>query len=125
MPDAPPVYKPTRLANKAHSVRPPDERESAAKRGYDWKWQKLRRVHLIAEPLCRYCYPDRITLATEVDHIETIETAPEKRLDPNNLASTCSDCHKKVTAKYDGSFGRPKKPGKKQLADKGILKRGR
>jgi 5-methylcytosine-specific restriction protein A len=90
--------EPRRYRTKAD--RAYDERRgSAASRGYDWRWQRLRAVVLAEEPLCRACRAaGRVTAATEVDHIEPIERAPERRLERANLQALCHACHVRKTA---------------------------
>lgn len=76
-----------------------DRRGSAASRGYDADWRRLREVILAEEPLCRRCADmDAVTAATMVDHIVPIEIAPERRLDPDNLQPLCERCHRIKTA---------------------------
>lgn len=75
-------------------------RGSAYSRGYDRKWRKLRNRHLAEHPLCRICEAEnRVTAATEVDHIEPISRSPERRLDPTNLQSLCHPHHVAKTAR--------------------------
>jgi 5-methylcytosine-specific restriction protein A len=76
-----------------------ERRGSAASRGYDWRWQRLRLGVLSEEPLCRSCRAaGRVTAATEVDHIEPLERAPERRLERSNLQPLCHACHVAKTA---------------------------
>src|SRR5688572_21629845 len=72
-----------------------DERLSAALRGYDGTWQRLRAMKLASQPLCElYCMEqERLTVATEVHHVRPIRTNPELRLVWENLRSTCHPCH--------------------------------
>jgi 5-methylcytosine-specific restriction endonuclease McrA len=76
-------------------------------RGYTNDWRKLSRLILEQEPLCRYCGERRAQL---VDHIVSIREAPERRLDPSNLAPACHPCHRAKTNRHDGGFGRPRRP---------------
>jgi 5-methylcytosine-specific restriction endonuclease McrA len=64
-------------------------RPSAAARGLDADWRRLRAEHLKAHPFCIRCGAP----AREVDHIIPRAVAPERRLDPTNLASMCRSCH--------------------------------
>ena len=42
---------------------------TTGERGYDYRWQKARKQHLFANPLCAMCYAEGIVkLATVVDH---------------------------------------------------------
>lgn len=85
------------------SARRPDKRPSAARRGYDRRWRKVRVATLAAEPgahtgpLCVQCLAAGIVEpATDLDHIIP------KRLggsdDPANLQPLCHRCHSRKTA---------------------------
>lgn len=86
-------------------------RGSSTQRGYDGEWRKIRLIALRRDQyLCQQCLKsDRPTSATEVDHIISINKAPELRLDLDNLASICGPCHKEKTNREDGGFGRAPK----------------
>lgn len=44
--------------------------QTAAQRGYSYKWQKAREQHLQDQPLCVMCQAQgRVTAASVVDHI--------------------------------------------------------
>ena len=82
-------------------LRRPDDRPSAAARGYDAHWRKLRAMHLVAEPLCRHCLtetPPRLTAASEVDHV-TAHAGQQDLLfwDTTNLQSLCKAHHSAKT----------------------------
>ncbi|WP_297775622.1 HNH endonuclease signature motif containing protein [uncultured Roseovarius sp.] len=64
-------------------------RPSAAARGLDADWRRLRKDHLRKHPFCIRCGE----LALEVDHIIPRSVAPARRLDPTNLQSLCKPCH--------------------------------
>lgn len=71
-------------------------RGSAASRGYDYAWQKVRKQALERDNhLCVECLKhDRITPATDVDHIVPFEGLDDPlRLDLDNLQSLCRSCH--------------------------------
>lgn len=58
------------------------------------EWQRIRRAHLQAEPLCRFCRSKGITtLADQVDHITPCLDDPALQRDPSNLRSLCAPCH--------------------------------
>ena len=80
-----------------------ERRGSAAKRGYDWRWQTVvRPAALSREPLCRSCMErSRVTIATEVDHID----GDSRNNASTNLRSLCKPCHSRRTAQ-DQAFGR-------------------
>ena len=70
---------------------------SAAARGYDSAWRRLRAEVLRAEPLCRLC---RTAPATEVDHIVAFHGVHDPlRLSPGNLRPVCAPCHRRRTAR--------------------------
>jgi len=74
------------------------KRGTAAQRGYDGRWQRLRLVHLAAHPLCAMCLAaGRVTAATLVDHILPVRDGGEL-LSEANLQSLCTECHASKTA---------------------------
>lgn len=72
---------------------PPDLRATAAARGYDAKWQRVRHAVLTHNPLCCFCSD----VATLVDHITPLSQGGA-RLDVRNLRPVCRDCHALLTA---------------------------
>lgn len=80
-------------------------RGSAASRGYDAAWRRLRLAFLDANPLCRFCADaDRVTAASVVDHIISFTERPDLRLDWSNLRPLCKPCHDRHTA-LEQAFG--------------------
>lgn len=80
-------------------------RPSAAHRGYNRNWQRLRRRHLAQEPLCVDpfgIHGDWPAPATDVHHI--LPLAAGGANDADNLQSLCHSCHSRITAR-DGAFG--------------------
>lgn len=65
----------------------------------DARWKRLAKRHLKAHPWCSVVGCEE--RAFHVDHIETIEEAPHRRLDPTNLQGLCANHHNVVTAAYD------------------------
>jgi 5-methylcytosine-specific restriction enzyme A len=79
-------------------------RPSAARRGYDATWRRIRLAHLRREPTCRFCAErGRVNAATEVDHIVALADGGSHA--DSNLRSLCKPCHSGRTAR-DQSFGR-------------------
>jgi 5-methylcytosine-specific restriction protein A len=57
-------------------------------------WQTLRRNQLMKEPLCARCSErGQVTAATVAHHKLPHKGDPVLFFDPNNLASSCKDCH--------------------------------
>ncbi|QBX37232.1 MULTISPECIES: AAA family ATPase [unclassified Brevundimonas] len=80
-------------------------RGSAASRGYDADWRRLRAALLQANPLCLFCEEAGIVeAATVADHIISIEDRPDLRLVWSNLRPLCKPCHDRRTAR-DQAFG--------------------
>lgn len=74
------------------------ERGSAASRGYDRRWQRLRLMYLRANPFCADCAAaSEVTQATEVHHRVAKRNGGEDTWE--NLESLCKSCHSKRTAK--------------------------
>lgn len=73
------------------------ERGSAAARGYDRRWQRLRLMYLRANPFCADCATagGQVTQATEVHHKLAKRDGGQDEWD--NLESLCKPCHSKRT----------------------------
>src|SRR5688572_9889733 len=96
MPTRPTTYRPPFAPARTRDVRP-----SAAVRGYDRQWARLRRQHLAANPLCVLCLEERRTVpATVADHRVPIAVDPSRRLDPSNVRSLCVTHHNQCTANF-------------------------
>lgn len=84
----------------------PDNRQSAAERGYDNKWRKARASYLKHNPLCVHCLAEsRTTSASVVDHIKPHKGDKKLFWDVSNWQSLCRYHHNVKTAKEDGGFG--------------------
>lgn len=72
---------------------------------YGYGWTKIRSVAMRRDGgLCQMCLKaDRVTMASEVDHITPVEHGGTDDLE--NLQSLCRDCHKMKTA-YESAEGR-------------------
>ena len=82
------------------TVRIPDDRGSAASRGYGYRWRKVRIEYLRANPLCVRCLEVGITEpATQVDHIIALAKGGPDAL--GNYQSLCGSCHSSKTARED------------------------
>lgn len=86
--------------------RSPEVRASAARRGYDRTWQRIRLTKLAADPFCEDCLnAGRGDIpATEVDHVRALEAGGTH--DAANLRSLCHPCHTRKTNRIDGGLGR-------------------
>lgn len=102
-----------RIAGRSGIRRIQDrERDTAAERGYDASWKRLRDQYIAEYPLCAECERHgRVTPAQCVDHIRPINRGGE-RLDPDNLQSLCHTCHSRKTVREDGGFGRERRAGR-------------
>ncbi|KPY29750.1 HNH endonuclease domain protein [Pseudomonas syringae pv. papulans] len=70
---------------------------TAAQRGYGYKWQQARLVHLNAHPLCAYCDRlGRVTEATVVDHSTPHRGDMKLFWDRSLWVSLCAPCHSSV-----------------------------
>ena len=80
------------------------ERGSAAERGYDAHWRKVRAWKLSVSPICQDCLEKgKVTPAKEVHHND----GNPRNNTPENLKSLCHSCHSRRTAKEQG-FARGK-----------------
>ncbi len=74
-----------------------DQRGTAAERGYDGRWQRLRVAFLSAHPFCSSCrQAGRVELATDVHHV--IPKRAGGSDEESNLQALCHACHSRVTA---------------------------
>jgi 5-methylcytosine-specific restriction enzyme A len=78
--------------------REDEHRGSAASRGYDARWRRVRELHMASEPLCRECAKVGRTVAGElVDHIVPLSQGGSRLLG-SNLQTLCRACHARKTA---------------------------
>lgn len=85
-----------------HKTMHQEEVRSAAKRGYNSKWQRKRKRFLMEYPLCEECKRQgKITQATVVDHILPHRGDKKLMWDENNWQSLCKMCHDKKTGRED------------------------
>ena len=66
------------------------QRGSAASRGYDARWQKIRQLKLLRDPLCERCLPQAVQ-AVLVHH----KDGNPRNNNRDNLESLCNTCHEK------------------------------
>jgi len=77
-------------------------KQTAAQRGYGYRWQKARALYLLSNPLCCYCARDRRTTpATIVDHIERHQGDEQLFWDRANWQPLCKTCHDSLKARQE------------------------
>jgi 5-methylcytosine-specific restriction protein A len=85
-------------------------RPTAAARGYDKDWFRVRALVLRERPWCAPCATRGIERKAEVvDHVQSISEAPHLRLERSNLMPMCAACHNGKTIRRDRGFGRPRR----------------
>ena len=95
-------WKPARLYCEKHLPLHPEVTRPAAKRGYNRRWQKVRKSYLEAHPLCVQCAKQgKYVRATVVDHIIPHRGDQKLFWDQNNWQSLCKSCHDKKTLTED------------------------
>jgi 5-methylcytosine-specific restriction protein A len=73
-------------------------RPSAAKRGYNTRWQKARQTFLARNALCAICKSrGKVSAATVVDHIVPHRGDTKRFWDKNNWQPLCTRCHNAKT----------------------------
>jgi 5-methylcytosine-specific restriction enzyme A len=85
-----------RQAEAEYRKRNPDTRPSAAQRGYDAKWRRIRAAYLRAHPACVLCGG---TDNLEVDHIIPLAQGGTNKW--SNLQVLCKSHHSQKTNLYD------------------------
>lgn len=121
MPPRPPSYRNPLLALPGARPREPKTakasgdhaRPHSRARGYDRTWERLRKMHLNANPYCVMCKDrdGRDVPADTVDHRITIEERPDLRLDQDNLQSLCAPCHSSRKQREDRRRKRERERG--------------
>jgi 5-methylcytosine-specific restriction protein A len=76
--------------------KPKRERPTANQRGYNYKWQQIRKAFLASHPDCALCGRP----AKHVHHITALRDGGNNEWD--NLISLCASCHSQVEAKGRG-----------------------
>ena len=76
---------------RAERKRYESTRKTAAERGYNAQWRKVRAMQLRHFPMCQRCQD----AAVLVHHKIPVETDPSQRLAMDNLESQCQPCHEK------------------------------
>ncbi len=88
-----------------------EQRPTAAQRGYDYEWQRIRTAYLARHPYCADPYhrhPGYIAKGAIVDHVK-----PKRQGGTNaerNLQTLCFSCHEYKKAR-DGSHKRGVRAG--------------
>ena len=73
---------------------------------YSRRWRRARKQFLLINSLCVHCLQEnKITPATEVDHIIDHKGDPELFWDINNWQGLCKPCHSRKTAKENSLGG--------------------
>ena len=91
------MLDPSMNSRSATAPRPPDNRPTAAARGYDKTWQRLRVMFLRRHPMCSLCH---VAPASEAHHIMPLADGGLNSFD--NLQAMCKPCHSYVTGKGKG-----------------------
>ena len=83
-------------------------RKSSTQRGYNYTWQKFRKVYLKENPLCAFCQQQNIvTPATVVDHIEPHRGDKKLFWNMDNLQPLCHSCHASTKQAIECGSKRP------------------
>jgi 5-methylcytosine-specific restriction protein A len=107
MPGKPKVFRPAWLpqysTERERKALIDQGRPSAAERGYDAAWRKVRKQFLEANPRC--CEPECGARSEQADHVLSVRDRPDLRLSWSNLRPYCTPHHSARTARDQG-FGR-------------------
>lgn len=91
----PPLIKPARPMRTGKTLKERQQETGRTLALDGAAWRKLRAVVLSEQPLCRRCERlNRLTPATDVDHIDNDAANNERR----NLQGLCHECHSRKTA---------------------------
>lgn len=85
-----------RMIGDTRTDRAAQEQGTTTQRGLGWDWQQLMREVKARHPLCIDCERRGVTRATtDGHHVVPRQVAPERRLDPLNVAPLCRQCHER------------------------------
>ena len=81
-------------AKQPHIESKLERRQTAAQRGYNYKWRKARADFLKANPLCSFCKAQGLYVpAFIVDHIKPHKGDVNLFWDRGNWQALCKRCH--------------------------------
>lgn len=104
------IYRRRAAAKRISGHDQPRHDGSARDRGYDARWDALSAEYRRKHPFCEECERrGRIKLCDVVDHIIPAADMPNRRLDPENLASLCHDHHNGIKRRLEGYARKAKK----------------
>jgi 5-methylcytosine-specific restriction protein A len=78
----------------AYYRRQDEARPKGRQKRFGRRWQKVRRIVLARDPLCKKC---NRAAATEADHVVPVEQGGAV-YDTANLQGLCKSCHSRKTA---------------------------
>jgi 5-methylcytosine-specific restriction protein A len=77
-------------------------RPTAASRGYNYRWQRVREAYMRKHPLCEKHYAKGVVVPAVMVHHRD---GNQRNNDPDNLESLCWVCHGEVTAEQQKAKG--------------------
>ena len=84
------------------ALHPNGDRKTAAERGYGKRWNRERKLFLVAHPFCcEHLKEHRYVAATVVDHIIPHRGNPELMWNKDNWQALCKECHDRKTWSKD------------------------
>lgn len=81
---------------KAKQKAQDERRGSASKRGYDSRWNKVRRLYMNQEPLCERCKEKGLIVPADLVHHKKRIAEGGSIYDFANLMSCCARCHDEI-----------------------------
>lgn len=99
MPNKPETYLQRLRAKHRPAVNERRGYDAYGKKIYDRRWERVSKLRLGMEPLCRSCGKRGLVVpATDSDHITPLAQGGEK-YDLDNTQSLCHSCHSHKTAR--------------------------
>ena len=85
------------VCSKCGPIVRKDERPNAARRGYDYRWNKIAKTHKACNPLCALCEAEGwTTIATKSHHLMAVNSGGAVHVGQDALLAVCESCHKRV-----------------------------
>ena len=101
-------YAPKTFRVPGQPSRPSEQyRGSAASRGYDSDWRKVRDQRRLINPFCQVCEAQgKVERMEIVDHVIPVDVDPSLRLSLDNTQSLCRSCHAHKTKADEAKYGK-------------------
>lgn len=102
---------------ESHPISKDDRRPNAAKRGYNYKWQKFASDFLMLHPVCAICgAPAKVCDHRDMTADMMLDAYGSFDLDPSHYQALCYRCNTRKGAREDRAMRKAYESEKQQIA---------